>query len=332
MSDRGLFDLIISLLPDIPPADKISLLRGFENEQDFYVQSKKDLEKFLKREIKSFWDINDIREKAERTESVCRARSIKWVSWLDGEYPPLLREMYDPPPVIFYLGHLPNPEKSLLGMVGTRKPSPQSASHAYDIACGVGCSGISVVSGLALGIDAMSHRGNLSAGVPGYAVLGSGADEIYPSTNRMLAKGILDSGGAIISEYHPGTPPAKWNFPARNRIISALSRSVLVVEAPEKSGALITAGFALEQGRDLWVASSGIQPGLPHEQNGGLFDRTGTLKLAADGAEIIYSADDVLEKWNIKTPRNRDAAAVPQWDVSGKELASSMASFLGIGI
>jgi DNA processing protein len=251
-------------------------------------------------------------------------RSIKWVSWEDENYPPLLRESYDPPAVIFYRGELPNPEKSLLGMVGTRNPSPQAAEQAYKIAGNIGRAGISVISGLAVGIDAMSHRGNLIGNAPGYAVLGSGIDEIYPSVNRPLAKRILDSGGALISEYPPGVSPSKWTFPARNRIIAAMSRGVLVVEAPEKSGALITAAFALEQGKDLWIASYGVK-------EDGKFDKRGGIKLADEGAEIINSACDVLEKWNMGIGIQQEKEFVES-SISRNEIVSSTANFLKIEI
>jgi len=322
VNERGLQDLIISLLPGLTPVEKISLLKGFDREEDFVIQSKGDIERFLNRELKSFWDMDEIRSRAQRVETVCMTRSIEWVSWKEAAYPPLLREMYDPPAVIFYRGVLPNPEKSLLGMVGTRRPSPEGASAAFSIALGAANAGVSVVSGLAHGIDAMSHRGNLAGGVPGYAVLGSGADEIYPAANKPLAKRLLDTGGALITEYPPGTLPAKWNFPARNRIISALSRGVLVVEAPEKSGALITAAFALEQGKDIWVASAGVNAHT-------LYDKSGAVKLAEDGAEVIYSARDILEKWNI-APEEEETAAVPGWGAAGRGIVSSLANFLEI--
>jgi len=294
MNERGLLDLMISLLPDLKITDKLLLLRAFDNEEKLFVQSKGNIEEILKHTLKTFWDITEIHEKAGRIDTMCRMRSINWVSFAEADYPPLLRESYDPPIALFYKGKLPNPEKSLLGMVGTRKPSPQSAEQAYKIAGNLGKAGISVISGLALGIDAMSHRGNLIGNAPGYAVLGSGIDEVYPSVNRPLAKRILDSGGALISEYPPGTHPSKWTFPARNRIIAAMSRGVLIVEAPKKSGALITAAFALEQGKDLWVASGGLLENAN-------FDKRGTMKLANDGAEIINSACDILRKWNMET-------------------------------
>jgi len=323
MNKRGLLDLVISLLPGLKITDKITLLQVFEDEDKLFVQSKRNMEEILNHELLEFWDITEIHDKAGSIDTNCRMRSINWVSWNDADYPPLLRESYDPPAVIFYMGKLPNPEKSLLGMVGTRNPSPQSAEQAYKIAGNIGKAGISVISGLAMGIDAMSHRGNLIGNAPGYAVLGSGIDQVYPSVNRPLAKRILDSGGAIISEYPPGVRPSKWTFPARNRIIAAMSRGVLIVEAPKKSGALITADFALNMGKDLWVASSGVR-------EDGKFDKRGTIKLADDGAEIIYSACDVLYKWNMAVGEFEINAAETGADKN--EIIHSMANFLKIEI
>ena len=316
----GLLDLIISLLPGLRITDRILQLQAIDREEELYIQSKRDIEKIIKHEIKQFWDISEIYDRAGRIDTICRMRSIEWVSWRSENYPPLLREIYDPPSVIYYRGDLPNPEKPLLGMVGTRKPAPEASDQAYKLSFEMGRARFSVVSGLALGIDAMSHRGNLSGGAPGYAVLGSGVDEIYPSANRPLAKRILDSGGALISEYPPGTRPSKWTFPARNRIISALSRSVLIVQAPEKSGALITAAFALEHGKDLWVASSGANPSVTAGR--------GTCKLAEEGAPVIFTVHDILEKWDIENIDNEDKAVTG--NNCGRELAASMADFLKI--
>jgi DNA processing protein len=159
--------------------------------------------------------------------------------------------------MLYYRGILPDPEKPLAAIVGTRKPSGAGSRAAYDFGKALGTAGIPVVSGLALGIDALAHRGNLEGGGPTAAVLGSSPDQIYPASNRPLARRIVEGGGVILSEYPPGTGPFKWNFPARNRIIAGLARGTLIVEAPEKSGALITAAFALELGRDLWVARAG---------------------------------------------------------------------------
>jgi len=325
-ADRGFLDLIISLLPGLLPFDKINLSKLFSNEEEIYLLTKNKAQAALKRRLKKDWDITAIRDKADFIDTVCRARSIKWVSWNNLNYPPLLREIYDPPLIIYYRGFLPDPEKSLLGMVGTRKPSPEAASQAYKTAYGIGKAGISVVSGLALGIDSMSHRGNLAGGVPGYAVLGSGTDEIYPRSNRVLAKKILDSGGALISEYPPGTHPAKWSFPARNRIIAGLSRGLVIAEAPGKSGSLITAEFALQQGKDIFICSQGA------ESRDLKYDKSGTKKLLDDGAEIIYSEFDIFEKWNIMIADNNNYDSVSAGNKCTKEIISSMADFLKIEV
>jgi DNA processing protein len=307
MAESSLLDLIIVRLPGLLPLDRVILRRRFDREEDLAANTKEDFERLLRHKIKGFWNMDRIRMQAERDARAARVQGIGWVSCVSGEYPPLLREIYDPPAVLFFRGRLPDSGKPLAAVVGTRRPSSAAAAQAYDICRELGRQGIAVVSGLALGIDAMAHRGNLEGGGATVAVLGSGADEIYPSSNRSLAGRILESGGVILSEYPPGTGPRKWNFPARNRIISALARGTLIVEAPERSGALITARFALEQGRDLWVASSGAA-GMTAE--GGfagrgelaagfaIARRAGTIKLAEDGAGIVRSAADILREWN----------------------------------
>ena len=158
MSDRSFLGLVISLLPGLKPADRIKLLQNFDREEDFIVQFRSDIEGILEFRLKQFWETDEILARAGQIDAACRKRSIEWVSWKDADYPPMLREMYDPPSVIFYRGCLPNPAKPLLGMVGTRKPSPEASSRAFSIAFGAGRAGVSVVSGLALGIDAISHR------------------------------------------------------------------------------------------------------------------------------------------------------------------------------
>jgi DNA processing protein len=287
MARGGLLDFVISRLPGISCRDKVYLCKTFASEADLAALSKEDIEKLLNRPLAFFWNIDAIRRMAERDVKICRARSIHSVSWASADYPPLLREIYDPPVLLFYTGALPNPERPLLAVVGTRRPRAGTLMQTLEITRDLARNGIAAVSGLALGIDAMAHRGCLEGGAPTYAVLGSAVDEVYPSTNRALARRILETGGALLSEYPPGTGPRKWNFPARNRIISALARGVLVAEAPEKSGALITANFALDQGKDLWVTSLGAAS-------------AGAAKLVTDGAEIVYSAADVLREWKME--------------------------------
>jgi DNA processing protein len=312
--DRGLLDLIIIRIPGLTILEQGILCRKFNSEEEIDKLGKRDIEIILDRPTpRRQWTMDTIRAQAEQDARAANIRGIRWVSLVSPAYPPLLREIYDSPAVLFYRGNLPDPEKPLAAMVGTRHPSPAAAAQAFDLGCSLGRQNVPVVSGLALGIDAMAHRGNLEGGAPTIAVLGSGADEIYPVSNRALARRILENGGVILSEYPPGTSPRKWQFPARNRIISAMARGVLIVEAPARSGALITAQFALEQGRDLWVASSGTVgaakgmnggAGFGGNARGGLSAYgEGTRKLAADGAKIIYSASDILDEWGIQAPR-----------------------------
>jgi len=294
MVERGLLDLMLSRLSELSQREKILLCELFNTEQDLIQKSKTDIEAIIGHELAAFWDIDLIRLLAERDAAMARLRGINWVSWQSPAYPPLLREIYDPPVLLFFRGALPNPEMPLAAVVGTRKPSHQAAAQAFDVAKGLARGGISVVSGLAFGIDAMAHRGNIEGGAPTVAVLGSGVDEVYPASNRSLARRILETGGAVLSEYPPDAVPHKWSFPARNRIIAGLSRGVLIVEAPQKSGALITARFAVDYNRDLWVASAGVAA----EHDRSPFDRRGTTKLAGDGAQVIQNAADILRAWN----------------------------------
>jgi DNA processing protein len=320
---RGLLDLIIVGIPGLTVLERGILCRKFEKEEEIAILSKKDIEVILDRPMPRPWIMDAVRAQAEKEARMAAMRGICWAPLVAPEYPPLLREIYDPPAVLFYRGNLPDPEQPLAAVVGTRHPSPAASAQAFDIGRSLGVCHIPVVSGLALGIDAMAHRGNLEGGTPTIAVLGSGPDEVYPSSNRGLARRILENGGVILSEYPPGTSPRKWQFPARNRIISALARGILIVEAPAKSGALITAQFALEHGRDLWVASSGVTAGAGNV-NGGFVGNAGlqaygegTRKLAADGAKIIYSASDILDEWGIQSPQH--ATEFPVQILNSKE-------------
>jgi len=315
MTDRGLLDLMINRLSFLSPKEKMHFCEKFSNEEEFIKISKADAEAVIGRRILGILNTSSLKQAVSLDVHNARLRGIKWVCWNSPEYPPLLREIYDPPVVLFYRGSLPNPEKPLAAIVGTRKPSPLAMAQTYDISKNLGRSGISVISGLAIGIDAMAHRGCVESGSPSFAVLGSGVDEVYPSSNRSLANKILETGGALISEYPPGMGPRKHHFPARNRIISGLARGVLIAEAPKKSGALITAGFALEHNRELWVASSGIT-------DNGKFDRTGTKKLSEEGAQIINSAEEIFAAWNMD-----NTGSLP---VQDNNLASSLACSLGI--
>jgi DNA processing protein len=318
----NLLDLMICRIPALKANERVELIKKFDKEDDFSLLSIADVENLIGRVLKGpRWKMPAIRSMAEKDADRAKKHGIRVVSWREKNYPPLCREIYDPPAVLFYRGVLPDPAKPMAAVVGTRKPTSQGAKRAFEIGYELGKAGIPVVSGLALGIDSMAHRGNVEALSPTVAVLGSSPEMIYPASNRLLAKRILDTGGVIISEYPPGTGPRKWNFPERNRIISALSRGTVIVEAPEKSGALITARFAVEQNRDLWVDKAGVASKRS----------AGTSRLAEEGALIFSSVKDILAEWRLEGAQDQVVKKnkIAEQD-EGAGLASSMAEYLDI--
>jgi len=206
-------------------------------------------------------------------------------------YPEILKEISDAPKQLYVRGNLPKDHNLNFAIVGTRAASDYGRTLTFKIAKELAELGFNIVSGLALGIDTQAHLGALEGKGRTTAVMGSAIDDnsIYPSENLNLVKKIISSGGAVISEYEPGTKSEIWFFPERNRIISGLSRGVLVVEAPEKSGALITARIALEQNREVFAI-----PGSIFSKNS-----IGTNNLIKSGAKMVTTVDDILEELNL---------------------------------
>jgi DNA processing protein len=204
---------------------------------------------------------------------------------IPNSFPPLLKEIPDPPSKLFVKGELPPTDKITIAIVGTRKASEIGLKTARDFARELSLRGIVIVSGLALGIDSAAHQGALEGGSATIAVLGNGLDKIYPAQNEKLAQRIITQGGAMVSEYEPGTPSYKENFIRRNRIISGLSLGVVIIEAPFKSGALATASFAASQGREVFVV-----PGPINHPN-----YAGSHSLLRDGARLVTSPLEVIE-------------------------------------
>lgn len=207
--------------------------------------------------------------------------------YYDSGYPAILRETARPPFMLYLRGSLPDSTRPSLAIVGTRYPTGRGLDASLALAMEAAASGVVVVSGLARGIDSAAHRGALAAGGISCAVLGRGIDAIYPSSNKELASRMVETGGGIVSEYPPGVAPSRWTFPERNRILAGLCRSTIVVEAPGGSGALISAAFALEEGRDVYVAASCM--GGPRS--------AGSDALVADGAMTLESFSDIIEDW-----------------------------------
>jgi DNA processing protein len=225
---------------------------------------------------------------------------LRPVRWDDREYPPALLTIIDPPLVLWIRGEAAPLEQLAVAMVGARTGSPYALTVAERLAADLAAAGVAIVSGLARGVDAAAHRGALSVDGVTIAVLGSGADVVYPHEHRDLARQVT-ARGAIISELAPGTPPCAPFFPQRNRIISGLSRAVLVVEAGEKSGSLITARCALDQGRDVLAVPGNVLSGR----------NKGGHALIRDGARIVESAGDVLEELGVIAVTGPDRAGAP---------------------
>jgi len=225
--------------------------------------------------------------RAGAADTIARAERdrIAAVAWSDAAYPVALATIVDPPPVVWTRGQIDALSAPAVAIVGSRAASQDALSVAHDLAHDLAACGLVVVSGLARGVDSAAHRGALAAHGVTVAVLGSGVDVLYPPEHAPLARQI-DERGAVISELVPGTRPDPMFFPLRNRIISGLSRAVVVIEAGEKSGSLITARCALEQGRDVLAVPGNVLSGRNRGAHG----------LLRDGAKIVESADDILEE------------------------------------
>ena len=210
----------------------------------------------------------------------------------DDEYPKLLKNIYDPPPVLYVKGEGFSPDAKTLAIVGTRKASHYGKEIAKKLAFELASLGITVVSGMALGIDTAAHAGALAANGKTIAVFGCGVDVIYPFSNRELARKI-ESSGAVVSEFPMGTGVDKGHFPRRNRVIAGLSLGVIVVEGHYDSGAMITAKYALDEGREVFAVPGNVE----------LDQSKGPHWLIKQGAKLVESVDDVLEELNMAMPR-----------------------------
>lgn len=235
------------------------------------------------------------------------------LTWDDAAYPNNLREIDAPPPVLYVRGNLDLQDDMAVAIVGTRRASAYGREIAHLSASEFAHNKVTVVSGLALGVDAIAHKATLEAGGRTIAVLGSGVDQLYPAQNRELAQRIIEHG-AVISEYPLGTRPEASNFPPRNRIISGLSRGVVVIEAGVQSGSLITATFAADQGRDVFaVPGSILHPGS-----------AGCNALIRDGAIPFLSVNDVLDHLDFAQLKTQSAVrhAVPLDPLEGELMAT----------
>jgi DNA processing protein len=238
--------------------------------------------------------------------------NIRALTLLDDDYPLRLAQVADPPPVLFVRGGLLPADTVAVALVGTRRATGYGHAVAERLSRELATAGVTVVSGLAKGVDTMAHRAAVHAGGRTIAVLGNGLDQVYPPENTNLARQIVESdAGAVISEFAPGVPPDAVNFPRRNRIISGLSAATVIVEAGVRSGALITADFALEQGREVFAVPGSIFSPMS----------IGPNELIKQGATPVTSVQDVLDQLGTRNAERATPVARDVPDLSVQEKA-----------
>lgn len=276
------FQLVDKLLRSMEPLEQRSLEECMQMLSRFH--EAKDCSE-LQETVHQYTATDAISEQLEH-------KGIKPICRWESSYPVALREIDAAPPILFYQGLLPNPEALSVGIVGARKATPIGLQAARDFSRSLAEACVSVISGLADGIDTGAHEGALSVGGYTLAVLGCGLKYNYPASNLRLRHRILDSGGGILSEFPPSLRAQTWNFPRRNRIISGLSSGVVIIEAGIKSGSLITAKYALEQNRDLFAVPGSIRNPVS----------MGTNQLIKYGAIPVTEGGDILEHYSLVNP------------------------------
>lgn len=272
---------------------KVALLEQFHDPEQIYFAAQRDYSScsyVTPGGLQSLLD-KDLSE-SEKILSDCAREKIHVMTIHDGSYPGSLKNIPDPPVVLYYKGHFPDLDATpAIGVVGTREATPYGLLSAKKLGYQIAACGGIVVSGLAKGIDAMAMQGALSAGMDVVGVLGCGVDIVYPPVNRALFAD-TENYGCILSEFPPKTPPYPQNFPQRNRIISGLSDGVLVVEAPARSGALITAQLAADQGRDVFIIPANID--VPASE--------GSNSLVRDGAIMVMDGGQIMSEYTQRYP------------------------------
>ena len=285
--DADLGWLALTLVPGIGARTFHRLIQRFGSPDRVFTARRSHLEQVpgLKKGSIDAIGSRALIETAEKEMLRLRSLGIRMIQWGTEEYPPFLSNIADPPPLFYVKGKLLQEDERSVAVVGSRQASAYGLNVCKKLCRELAWQGWTVVSGMARGIDSAAHLGALKGGGRTLAVLGSGLDVVYPAENRKLSQQIAASG-AIISEFPLGTPPEPGNFPVRNRIISGLSLGVVVVEAAAKSGSLITARMALEQGRQVFAVPGPIdRPGVE-----------GTHRLIKEGAKLVERAEDVIEE------------------------------------
>ena len=285
----------------LKPEKAIALLNAFGSAEEIFRTEPARLKAAASLSLR---DITALRRKnKKKTEEIirlCKGQNIRIMTIFDPDYPQRLRNIFDPPLVLYVRGKLPDLNKlPCITVVGPREASPYGMDVARQIGWQLSSAGTVVVSGMARGIDSAAHRGALLGGTPTVAVFGTAIDICYPKENVQLMRDILQNG-CLISEYPPGAPANRSNFPRRNRIMSGLSLGTVVAEAPVKSGSLITAEFAAEQGRDVFAVPGSIRAK----------DSEGANRLIQSGAKLVTCGADILEEYRHLYPATLDLGAL----------------------
>ena len=252
-------------------------------------------------------------EQAEERLDQLAKQGVSAIHFDEPRFPALLKEIPDPPTVLFFRGAVDTLQLRCVGVVGARRATQSGLATAREVSAALAARGVTVVSGLAFGIDAAAHMAALETDGKTAAVFGCGVQRVYPAANRQLAERIRDSDGLLISEYHPDQEPRKHFFPERNRIISGLCEAIIVIEAGEQSGSLITARMALEQGRDVLAV-----PGSIHSDNS-----RGCHRLIREGAALLDCVDTLLEELGLPKAAAESMAVSSQarriWEILDNE-------------
>jgi len=287
MGEEVFYWLALSLTPGVGSTLMRRLLDRFKTPEAIFHVPTKELSRIegLGEKVAQEIRKGPLEKVVEKELYLLREAGGRVITLTDEEYPKRLKDIYDPPALLYVRGELKKKDELAVAIVGSRKTTPYGRWFTEKVSGELGRQGVTIVSGMARGIDALAHWGAISGAGRTIAVLGCGVDVVYPSENRDLFEKIIDHG-AILSEFPMGSPPEGGHFPRRNRIISGLSIGVVVVQASEKSGSLITARYALEQGREVFAV-----PG-----NVGTESSRGTHRLIKEGAKLVESSEDILEE------------------------------------
>ncbi len=279
----------------IGPIKFEKLLKHFGSSENAWKASGADLEKILKTSLTAKFEVFRKEYDAENYLKQLEKQKIKFICLTDKEYPPLLKNIPNPPIVLYLKGNakilrFAQNDNRAVGIVGTRHITSYGREITEMFASELAVAGLVIVSGMAYGVDGVAHKSTIGAGGKTIAVLGNGVDQAYPRENQKLYEEILDSGGLIVSEYPPGTPPSVGSFPARNRIVAGMSDAILVTEGASDSGSLITANFGLEFGRKVFAVPGPITSSLS----------AAPLRLIEKGAKLVVSPDDLTRDLGLK--------------------------------